>query len=467
MRENAWQHKRILVVGIGRSGFDAARVLHSLGAEVTACDVKAPSLASELAGIGVPVLTNWSGGLPDTHYQLVVTSPGVPRDVPLLQQAVERNIPVWSEVELAYHLTDAPIVAVTGTNGKSTTVALIAHILLTAGYQATLCGNIAAEGYERTLTDAATNAHPNQILVAEVSSFQLEWVHRFRPRVGVWTTLSMDHLNRHRSMEEYGQTKARLFTNQTIHDWSVLPADDPLVLGFVRTQARCIYFSHQKINIKDSEIVWCNDEGVYRARGTQEQSLASVKRYRLAGDHNRRNLAAAVAACLYWEVSAEQLEEAISSFEPLPHRMERVAEVDGVTYINNSMCTNLQALQESIRTAPEQVLLIMGGVDKSNSPFWQLVPLFKSKVRHVLLIGADSPRIEEQLRSAGWAQLTQCDSLEEAFAKARALVQRGDWVMLSPGCASFDMFTDFKERGRLFRELVHQLEKDGARDKTA
>lgn len=461
MSSTRWKHKRILVVGIGRSGYDAARVLHSLGARVTACDAVCPALAGDLASLGVDVLTNWRAGLPGKSYDLVITSPGVYADNPILQEAVQEGIPVWSEVELAYHFSRAPIVGVTGTNGKSTTAALIAHILNTAGHHAILCGNIAADGYERTLTDAACQSRPDQILVAEVSSFQLEWVYEFHAHVGVWTTLSEDHLNRYPSLEEYGRVKARLFHRQTEADTAVVPGDDPFIHSLLQTRARCIYFSHQNIHINAESAVWCEDTGVYLRNEEKVRRVASIEQYQLPGEHNRRNLAASVAACLAWHVGGERLQEAIDTFQALPHRMERVAEVAGVQYVNNSMCTNLEAAEESLKAVPAPVVLIMGGVDKSHSPFERLVPVLRERARGVVLIGKDAERIENQLRNAGWERTIRCDSLEEAVLCARDLARPGDWVMLSPACASFDMFTDFKERGRVFRRIVHRL---GGRD---
>jgi len=458
MNQPNWRQRRVLVVGIGRSGYDAARVLHKLGAEVAACDAGEPALARDLASIGVQLFTHWRGSLPAKNYDLLITSPGIPAQNPILQEAVGQGIPIWSEVELAYRLSRAPIIAVTGTNGKSTTVSLIAHLLSTSGYRAIPCANIAAEGMERTLTDAASQAGPDDILVAEVSSFQLEWVHEFRPHVGVWTTLSEDHLDRHGSMQEYGRVKARLFRCQTETDFAVLPGDDSLVLSFVQTRAKYIYFSHQNIDRNGVFSVYCLPEGVVVKSRAGEYRLASIARYRLLGEHNRRNLAAAVGACLPWGVSGTHLEQAIATYEPLPHRMEWVAEVGGVQYVNNSMCTNLQALEESLKSVPAPVVPIMGGVDKSGTPYGKLVPLLQGKARGVILIGADAEKIEGQLRSAGWSMIVRCSSLEEAVLQARRLAQPGDWVILCPGGASFDMFTDFQERGRAFRAVVRRLE---------
>ena len=461
MKHTQWRNKRILVVGVGRSGYDVARVLHQLGASVTACDARFPELANRLAEQGVQVLTGWLGGLPEKSYDLVITSPAVPKWAEVLQDAVRKDIPVWSEVEFAFHLSEAPIVAVTGTNGKSTTAALVAHILHTAGYRSVLCGNIAAEGMERTLTDAASQAQREDILVAEVSSFQLEWVHEFRPVVGVWTTLSPDHLDRHGSFEEYGKVKARLFRRQTEKDFAVIPSDHDLIQSLVKTKAQYIYFSQENIDKSGRFAVWCDADGVYFRNGEGVNRLACIGRFRLYGEHNRRNLAAAVAACLPWNIAGERLEEAIATFRLLPHRMEWVADIDGVQYINNSMCTNLQAVEESLKTAPSPVVLIMGGVDKSATPFGNLVPLLQQKARSVVLIGADAENIEEQLRAGGWERIVRCNSLEEAVFRARDLAHRGDCIMLSPGCASFDMFANFQERGNAFRRIVHRLKGEG------
>lgn len=458
MSKMDWQGKRILVVGIGRSGFDVARVLGAQGARVTACDAGTPVLARDLEAMGVRVLRGWHAGLPEESFDIVVTSPGVPADSSVLQEAVAKGIPVWSEIEVAYHLTQAPIVAVTGTNGKSTTSALIAHILNTAGHRAVLCGNIAADGLERTLTDAAASAQPEDILVAEVSSFQLEWVHEFCPHVGVWTTLSEDHLNRHRSIQEYGEVKARLFRRQTEQDYAILPGDDALIQSLVHTSARRIYFSHENLYISEVPCVCCLADGVYLRVGTSLSFVASTQGFRLLGEHNQRNLAAAVSACSAWNVTDQQMEEAISTFQPLPHRMEWVAEIEGVQYVNNSMCTNLHALQKSIKAVPTHAVLIIGGVDKSQSPFETIVPLLRKKARGVVLIGADAERIERQLRCAGWERIVRSDSLEGAVLQAAEMATQGDWVMLSPGCASFDMFTDFQDRGRAFRNIVLRLE---------
>lgn len=453
--------KQVLVVGIGRSGYDAALALKQGGACVVACDTGCPPLAADLQRRGVEVLCDWQDGLPLRHFDIVVTSPGVRADSVVLREAVSRGLAVWSEVELAYHLTDHPIVAVTGTNGKSTTAALIAHLLQSAGVAAILCGNIAAEGMERTLTDAAIHAQGDEVLVAEVSSFQLEWVHAFCPRVAVWTTFSPDHLDRHGTIEEYGRTKARLFQRMLPEHLAILPADDTQIQAFVDTPARKVYFSHRNININVEPCVYCDAEEVYFRQEGRRRRLCSVRGFQLLGIHNLRNLVAAIGACLPWSPRSDQLEEAIRLARPLPHRMEWVTDIAGVRYVNNSMCTNLEALRESLRAVPAPVVLIMGGVDKSQSDFGELASMLREKGRHVLLIGADAQRIEAQLRATGWQEVSQCEGLLEAVHLARQIAKPGDWVMLSPGCASFDMFANFQERGEVFRRAVKQLEAGG------
>lgn len=453
--------KQVLVVGVGRSGYDAALALKQRGAHVVACDTRCPPLAKDLQRQGVEVLCDWQGGVPSHHFDIVVTSPGVRADSVILREAASQGIAVWSEVELAYHLTDRPIVAVTGTNGKSTTAALIAHLLRGAGVAAILCGNIAAEGMERTLTDAAIHAQGDEVLVAEVSSFQLEWVHAFRPRVAVWTTFSPDHLDRHGTIEEYGRTKARLFKRMLPEDLALLPADDAQIQAFVDTQAKKVYFSHQNINTNVESCIYHEAEEVYFKQDGKRQRLCSVRGFQLLGIHNLRNLVAAIGACLPWSPRSPQLEEAIRRVRPLPHRMEWVADVAGVRYVNNSMCTNLEAARESLRAVPAPVVLIMGGVDKSESDFGELADLLREKGRYVLLIGVDAQRIEGQLRAAGWQEVSQCEGLLEAVYLARQIAEPGDWVMLSPGCASFDMFANFQERGEAFRRAVRQLEAGG------
>ena len=467
------------MIGAARSGISAANVLTRLGADVLLSDTKTaeqigPERLAEIEATGARFLpgARVAEALP-AGTELVVTSPGVPKTAAALQEAVRRGIPVWSEIELAYRLTEAPIVAVTGTNGKTTTTLLIAAMLEAAGKNALVAGNVSADEIKRTLVDAAfaTSRYAgverqDAILVAEISSFQLEWVEQFAPRVGVLTNITPDHLNRHADFEEYAQTKARLFAAQGPEDWAVVGYDNPAAraIGQGNLRARRCWFTKSACPPSDGPAAWLED-GVLTVLLAGEP-VAILRRAdlptTLPGLHSVENVLAASAAALAMGAEAGAIAEAARHFAGVAHRMERVAEIDGVLYINNSMCTNVAAAICSLAAMDRPTILIAGGADK-DLDFAPLVPTLRARAKHVLLIGSVAEKMQQTFTVGGFSALSLAGSLEEAVRRARDLARPGDAVLLAPACASFDMFADFEARGVAFRQAVYALSKKEAR----
>ncbi len=493
-RRGEFRHRRISVIGAARSGVGAAGVLVRLGAEVRLSDSQtAEQLGAErvaeiqATGARYALGASVADALPDAT-DLVVTSPGVPRTAEVLQEAVRRGIPVWSEIELAYRLSAAPILAVTGTNGKTTTTLLLAAMLQAAGREALVAGNVSADAIKRTLVDAAfatfeAAASPAEsgkqacagqtastMIVAEISSFQLEWVERFAPKVGILTNVTPDHLNRHADLEEYAQAKARLFAAQGPDDWAIVNQDDPVAWAIgVRSveahpeRARLVWFTRRSREESALPGAWVH-AGRLKVRLESGQTPVTVLALAelpptLPGAHSVENVLAAAAGALAAGAEAEAIAEAVRHFAGVPHRMEFVAEVDGVRYINNSMCTNVVAAIRSLQAVDRPTVVIAGGADKALD-FSPLVPALLEKARHLVLIGTAADKMEATFRAGGYTALARADTMEAAVAQARRLARPGDAVLLSPACASFDMFRDFEARGAAFRQAVRSLKEE-------
>lgn len=478
-----FRNRRISIIGAARSGIAATDVLTRLGADVLLSDSKtADQLGAarreEIAATGALFVAgaDVEAALPPGT-ALVVTSPGVPKTAAVLQEAVRRGIPVWSEIELAYRLTEAPIVAVTGTNGKTTTTLLIAAMLQAAGKEALVAGNVSADEIKRTLVDAAfatsayrrseamTRPGAQPILVVEVSSFQLEWVETFAPHVGVLTNITPDHLNRHADFTEYAQAKARLFAAQRPDDWAILNADNSMArtIGMGNLQARRCWFTGNVCPPDEGPVAWLEDD-VLTVRLERDQApIALLRRTELPptlpGRHSVENTLAASAAALALGAEAHAIAEAVRLFPGVAHRMEFVAEIAGVRYINNSMCTNVAASISSLAAMDRPTILIAGGADKALD-FAPLVPTLHTRAKQVILIGSAADKLESAFLGGGYNAIERAPSLEAAVSRAHGLARPGDAVLLSPGCASFDMFTDFEARGAAFRQAVRALDKD-------
>jgi UDP-N-acetylmuramoylalanine--D-glutamate ligase len=476
--------KRVAIVGAGRSGVAAARALTRRGAQVEVFDRKLHSelpYADALTELGVALHAGTEAPESLHGYDLVVVSPGLPPSHPIFARAEAVGVPVWSEIELGYRLARAPIIAVTGTNGKTTTTMLIHHILCTMGLRARLCGNIAGIDGEQTLTEAAERAAPDEWLVAEVSSFQLLHTRTFRPKIAVITNIRHDHLDYHGTWEAYALAKAKILANQTPDDWAVLNGEDAGVRWVVnrRSAPPSLGFPPLREGNQDSVPPACRGnlkEGVdaasHLAGGvgsrlffTQSNpivklsgetlNIAELPKSALLGAHGLENALAAATVASILGCTGDPLREALASFAGAPHRMEFVGAWDGVRYINNSMCTNADALEKSLQATPKPCLVIAGGVDKNES----VAQLAESLARHatqVFLIGRDGEVIGAALDALGYTAWQYVGDLAGAVAEARRVARAGDTVILAPGCASFDQFRNFADRGEQFKRLVQE-----------
>lgn len=438
--------KKVTVVGLARSGVAAARALDALGAHVTVTDKKPlDQLAAQIKALGSGRIVVEAGGHPDRLFlqaELIVLSPGVPK-IPPLQEARKRGIRVISELELAWLLSDSPYVGITGTNGKSTVTTLVGLILERAKKKVLVAGNIG-----NALTEDVALLRGRDWIVAELSSFQLEDIETFRPRVATILNVTQDHLDRYHDIAEYGEAKARVFMNQRKEDFLVLNFDDPLVKAYARrTSATVVPFSRLlRFNpgacVLDGQVVF------------NGKRIIPAEDIRIKGVHNLENALAAAAASLCAGADRESVAAVLREFPGLEHRLEFVRERDGVVYINDSKGTNVGAVVKSVEGFTQPVILIAGGLDKG-SDFSPLYDLFKKKVRLLILIGKAADKIAEAVGTA--TETVFAKTLQDAVKLASQRTRRGDVVLLSPACASFDMFKDFEDRGRQFKEAVKNL----------
>ncbi|MGC8666697.1 MAG: UDP-N-acetylmuramoyl-L-alanine--D-glutamate ligase [Chthonomonadales bacterium] len=460
MEHCEFKNRRIAVLGMARTGMAAAPILKDLGARVALSDSRAEEGLGEAVrtahALGIPVYAGAASEEVLEGADLVVTSPGIHPDSPILAEARRRRIPVLAEIEVAYRISKAPILAVTGTNGKTTTTMLLGAMLRSAGLRCWVAGNIAADAVKQTLIDAAYAAEASDVIVAEVSSFQLMFVERFRPQIGILTNVTPDHLNWHHSFREYVEAKSRLFAAQTREDVAVLSAlNAPARSIGERILAQRLWFDRGHC-LKDD--CACVDQGrfVVRWRGT-EHILCRVDDLRLPGLHNVENALAAAAAAVAYGADDEAISTAIRTFSPVVHRMEPVAEIEGVLYINNSMCTNVDAAVRSLEAMDRPTVVICGGVDK-NSDFTPLGTAIALRAAGMVTMGAAAGLLEEAARGAGFHRIERAVDMDDAVRKAAAMAPRGGAVMLSPACASFDMYPDFEARGAAFRDAVRRLQ---------
>jgi UDP-N-acetylmuramoylalanine--D-glutamate ligase len=442
---------RALVAGAARSGIAAARLLRRHGADVRVCDRRpreeAAEAAAALAGIGVEAVWGRDDPALLDGRDLVVWSPGIRADHPLAAAARAAGVPVLSELELGYLAAHAPLVCVTGTNGKSTTTHLTGALLRAAGREVEVCGNIG-----RAVCEVAEDVGPRGLLVVEVSSFQLETVDRLRPFIAAWLNLTPDHLDRHGSLDAYGAAKARLFERQQETDYAVWNADDPGVQARRAGAATPLAFS--LAGPVDAGAFVHGGQVALAWRGGIEPVL-EARELRLRGAHNHANVAAALALTLPLEIAPGTLRGVLREYPGLEHRLEPAGTVAGVEFVNDSKATNLDSMAVGLRAFDEPVVLIAGGRDKGQD-FGPSRALVAARARHVVLIGEGAPRI-----AAAWPGVPHdragslAEALELALAAAHATGARV--VLLSPACASFDMFRDFEERGRRFKDEVARL----------
>lgn len=444
--------RRVAVVGLARSGVAAARLLRHAGADVVATDTKPlEALGAEaraLGEVGVHLLVGGHRPEAVAAVDLVVVSPGVPLDSPQLAPARARGIPVIGELELGWRAMEADTLAITGTNGKTTTTTLTGALLTEQTRPVVVAGNIGSP-----LAAHALAIPGDGLVVCEVSSFQLETIEAFRPRVAALLNVTPDHLDRHGSFEAYLAAKARIFANQTPADCAVLNADDPAVAGLAgRTRARVVWFSRRR---ELREGVFVRDGWVVARLNGADERVCPLAEIPLRGAHNVENVLAAAACALWAGLAPDAIRRAVGRFRGVPHRIEFVREIRGVQYYNDSKGTNVASTLKALDSFTERLVLIAGGLGKGQD-FAPLAEAARGRVGHAVVIGQDGPAIAAALARVG-IPVSTAPSLEAAVDIARSVARPGDVVLLSPACASFDMFRDFEHRGDVFKQLVGGL----------
>ena len=445
------KNKKILIVGLARTGAAVARFLAEHGAKITVTDMKSyeelGSFIDDLDGIDI----NWQLGYHDKHTflmaDLIVVSPGVPLDIHPLQDARAQGREIVSEIELASRFITAPMVAITGTNGKTTTTTLTGEIFKACGFATFVGGNI-----DPPLIELLTGGQQVDRVVVELSSFQLEAVKEFHPHVSVLLNITEDHLDRYETYQEYINAKMHIFDRQTDEDFAVLNVDDPLVAA-ARDRIKARVVPTSRLQVLEQGIFYCDGAITFRWDGREERFPTDG--LRLKGVHNLDNIMAALASTLLMGCSADGAFQAVNGFKGLPHRMEYVCTVNGAEWYEDSKGTNVGSVVKSLESFPGNITLIAGGKDKGGD-YQPLADLVRERVSHLILLGEAKDRINLALGSLTDTQLV--GSLEEAVQVARQVTEPGGVVLFSPACSSFDMFANYKERGERFQSLARDLE---------
>lgn len=442
----------ILIIGAARSGVASAEYLLSIGKEIVISDMNTKLAEDVETQLGHASVSYVWGKQPDVaalQPELIVMSPGVPLSIPPVVKARELGIPVISEPELAFRYSDVPFVAITGTNGKTTTTTLTAFLLEKEGRKVVAGGNIGLP-----LISQCPKMSANDIVVAEMSSFQLESVDSFCPKVAVVMNLTPDHLDRHKTMEAYAAAKANIFKNQGPEEYLLLNKDDAIVAAMAAgAKSHVYYFSQQEIL---DEGIWLEDGNlVYRLdKNGAPQVLIPAAEIGIVGSHNWQNAMAASLAALLMGQQPEIIAERLRAFKGVAHRMEPVATIDGVLYVNDSKGTNPDSTEKALGSYGERPIVLIAGGRNKGSDMAVLVPLMRAHCRGVVLVGEATGDFIDAFARTGYTDYVCADSFEDAVAKAREMAQSGDVVLLSPACASWDMFDNFEQRGDLFKELV-------------
>jgi UDP-N-acetylmuramoylalanine--D-glutamate ligase len=443
--------KRVLVVGLGKSGVASALFLKSKGARVTVSDAKPEAeLRKEILLLleqGVTVETGGHGDRTFRGQDLIVVSPGVPVDAPKLVQARSLGEKIIGEIELAAQFISGPIAAITGANGKTTTTTLAGEILAAANLKVVVGGNIGTPAIS-----LVAQAGIKTWVVLEVSSFQLETIVYFHPRIAVVLNITPDHLDRHKTFANYVDAKARIFENQLPEDFAVLNADDPTTAGLAdRIRAQIIHFSRKRemgrgACVRDGHILFRD--------GDRQSEIMLLAEIPLKGAHNLENVLAAICVGMLAGCEPEQIRHAVTNFKAVEHRLEFIAKIAGVDYYNDSKATNVDATIKALESFPANIHLILGGKDKG-SDYSVLNDLLRARVKRVYTIGAAAAKIESQIHGA--AEIEHAETLENAVQHAAASAVAGDVVLLAPACASFDQFQNYEHRGQVFKDAVRSL----------
>jgi UDP-N-acetylmuramoylalanine--D-glutamate ligase len=448
------KNKRVLVVGLGKSGLSAAMFLRGRGARVTVSDTRsAVALAKEIPALleaGIMVESGGHGLLTFRRQDLIVISPGVPMDTPEVKQVIAFGLPVIGELELASRYLKGQVVAITGSNGKTTTTTLVGKTFADAGVPTLVGGNIGLP-----VIDLVAKSTDETVSVLEVSSFQLETVEEFHPRIALILNITPDHLDRHGSFESYVAAKARIFARQGAGDALVLNADDRVTqMCAAKAKSEVFWFSATKAVrrgafVRDGVIVWVAKEG-----GVTEPVMP-VEEIHLKGAHNVENVLAAVCAARLGKISAESVRASVASFRAVEHRLELVRKFNDVEYYNDSKATNVDAAMKAVASFPGGIHLILGGKDK-DSDYAVMSDMLKQRVKVVYTVGSAAEKIERQLH--GVLKMVSAQTIEAAVAQAAKAAAPGDVVLLSPACSSFDQFENYEHRGRVFRQSVMELD---------
>jgi UDP-N-acetylmuramoylalanine--D-glutamate ligase len=442
--------KKVLVVGLGKSGLAAALFLRRRGAQVTVSDLRsAQALSKEIPSLleaGILVEAGGHGLLTFRRQDLIVVSPGVPLSTPELVKVRQLGLPIIGELELAARFLQGNVLAITGSNGKTTTTTLCGEIFAAGGFETRVAGNIGLP-----VIEVVDQSKPGSWTVLEVSSFQLETTQSFHPRIAVILNITPDHLDRHGTFENYRAMKEKIFANQTAEDFLILNGDDPVTQQAAsRTRAQIFWFSRSKI-VRCGAFVM---NGVVMFRADEQGKpipLMPVADIPLKGEHNVENVLAAVCAACVAKIPAAAIAGAVAAFHAVEHRLEFVTSIHGVDYYNDSKATNVDATAKAIASFPGSIHLILGGKDK-DSDYTQLHALLRERVKTVYTIGSAAEKIEGQI--AGVTQVIRAGTLEAAVDQAATRAEAGDVVLLAPACSSFDQFENYEQRGRVFKKAV-------------
>lgn len=450
--------KYVLVFGAGKSGIGAAGLLLHEQAKVILYDGNAKQDPEEIrrklnAGADVEIIL---GELSDEvldRLELVVLSPGVPADLPVVLKMKEKEIPVWGEVELAYRVGKGEVLAITGTNGKTTTTSLLGEIMKAYREDVQVVGNIGT-----AYTSVALDTTEDTVTVAEISSFQLETIEKFHPKASAITNITEDHLNRHHTMEEYIRVKERITENQTMEDVCVLNYEDEVLRAFgekliAEQKVQVLFFSSLRA-LQDG--IYCQDGTIWLAENGEREPIVHTDELKILGQHNYENVMTAVGMAYYAGVPMDVIRKAVCAFQGVEHRIEYVCEKNGVVYYNDSKGTNPDAAIKGIQAMNRPTLLIGGGFDKQ-STYESWIRAFDGKVKYLVLIGETREKIAETARREGFHEILMAENLEEAVKICADKAEPGDAVLLSPACASWDQFDSYEQRGDLFKKYVRAL----------
>lgn len=449
------ENKTVLVIGTGISGIGAAKLLSRVQAKPVLFDTNEELQIDDIKkklpeDIVAEVVVGTIPAEIEEKVSLVVISPGVPVDSPLVEIFRKKNIPIWGEIELAYQFAKGKVLAVTGTNGKTTTTSLLGQIMQDYFKSVYVVGNIG-----NPYTDIALETKENSVTVAEISSFQLETIHAFKPTVSAILNITPDHLNRHHTMENYITVKEAIASNQTAQDTCVLNYEDDYTHAFgLQTKATVIYFSTKRVLEKG---IYLSGEDIYLADGVAApEKLMNIHSMKLIGTHNVENAMAAIAMAYSFDVPMENIIRTVQTFKAVEHRIEFVATKKGVDYYNDSKGTNPDAAIKGIQAMCKPTILIGGGYDKQNE-YDEWIDSFDGKVKYLILIGQTKEKIADCARKHGFTDIIFAENLKEVMQICEEKAQPGDAVLLSPACASWGMFPNYEIRGKMFKEFVNNI----------